>query len=264
MAFEELKRKQSAMWGSAPFERVAAELTDIHDDLVAAIDPQPGESVLDVACGTGGIAERVARRGAEVTGVDFSSTLVETARRRAEDEGLSIRYELGDAEVLPYGDASFDVVVSAFGHMFAPDQVAAAGELARVCRPGGRLGLACWTPQGGVGEMFRMVASFQPPPPPGLASPLEWGRPEHQQELLGDAFELQIEERMSPQLGESGEQLWQLFSTSFGPSKTLLDALEPHRAEEYHRATVEFYERYRDANGIRQPREYLLTVGRRR
>jgi hypothetical protein len=109
-----------------------------------------------------------------------------------------------------------------------------------------------------------MVASFQPPPPPGLASPLEWGRPEHQQELLGDAFELQIEDRMSPQLGESGEQLWQLFSTSFGPSKTLLDALEPDRAEEYHRATVDLYERYRDANGIRQPREYLLTVGRRR
>ena len=264
MAFEELKRKQSAMWGSAPFERVAVELTDIHDDLVVAIDPQPGESVLDVACGTGGIAERVAQRGAEVTGIDFSSKLVETAQRRAEEQGLSIRYEVGDAEALPYGDASFDVVVSAFGHMFAPDQVAAASELARVCRPGGRLGLACWTPQGGVGEMFRMVASFQPPPPPGLASPLEWGRPEHQEELLGDAFELRIEERMSPQLGESGEQLWQLFSSSFGPSKTLLDALEPDRAEEYHRATVEFYEHYRDANGIRQPREYLLTIGRRR
>jgi SAM-dependent methyltransferase len=264
MAFEELKAKQSAMWGAAPFERVAEEIADIHDDLVAGVDPQPGESVLDVACGTGGVAERMARRGADVTGVDFAPALVETARQRADAFGLSIRYELGDAEALPAEDASFDVVVSAFGHMFAPDQRAAATELARVCRPGGRLGLACWKPEGGVADLFRLVAAFQPPPPPGLPSPLEWGRSEHQQELLGDAFELEFTERMSPQRGESGEQLWQLFSTSFGPSKTLLDSLEPDRAEEYHRATVEFYERYRDEDGINQPREYLLTIGRRR
>ena len=147
--------------------------------------------------------------------------------------------------------------------MFAPDHRAAASELARVCRPSGRLGLVCWTPEGGIGDMFRLVATFQPPPPPGLPNPLEWGRPEYQRELLADAFELEIVERESPQDGESGEQLWQLFSTSFGPSKTLLDSLDPDRAEEYHQATVEFYERYRVGDGIRQPRHYLLTIGRR-
>ena len=141
MAFDELKKKQSAMWGSAPFERVAEEIADIHDVLVDAVDPQPDEAVLDVASGTGGVTERIARRGAQVTGIDFAPTLVETARSRAGDAGLDIRYDVGDAEALPYEDASFDVVVSAFGHMFAPDHRAAASELARVCRPGGRLGL---------------------------------------------------------------------------------------------------------------------------
>lgn len=264
MANEELKQRQSAMWGSAPFERVADELADIHDELVDGVDPQPDEAVLDVACGTGGVAERIARRDAQVTGIDFAPTLVATARSRAGDAGLDIRYDVGDAEALPYEDSSFDVVVSAFGHMFAPDHRAAASELARVCRPGGRLGLACWTPEGGIGDMFRMVASFQPAPPPDLPNPLEWGRSEYQQELLADAFELEAIERESPQRGESGEQLWQLFSTSFGPSKTLLDSLEPERAEEYHQSTVEFYERYREGGGIRHPRHYLLTIGRRR
>ena len=262
MPYEELKQKQSAMWGSAPFERVADELADIHDELVVGVDPQPDETVLDVACGTGGVTERIARRGAQVTGIDFASPLVSTARRRAGDAGLDIRYDVGDAEALPYENASFDAVVSAFGHMFAPDHRTAAAELARVCRPGGRLGLVCWTPEGGIGDMFRLVASFQPPPP-GLPNPLEWGRQAYQRGLLADAFELEIVERESPQDGESGEQLWQLFSTSFGPSKTLLDSLQPERAEEYHRATVEFYERYRDGGKIRHPRHYLLTIGRR-
>jgi SAM-dependent methyltransferase len=221
--------------------------------------------VLDVASGTGGVTERIARRGAQVTGIDFAPTLVATARSRAGDAGLDIRYDVGDAEALPYEDASFDVVVSAFGHMFAPDHRAAASELARVCRPGGRLGLACWTPEGGIGEVFRMVASFQPArPPPDVPNPLEWGRPEYQQELLAEAFELEVAERESPQRGESGEQIWQLTSTSFGPSKTLLDSLDPERAEEYHQATVAFYERYREGDAISHPRHYLLTIGRRR
>ncbi len=265
MAFDELKKRQSAMWGSAPFERVAEEIADIHDVLVDAVAPQPDEAVLDVASGTGGVTERLARRGAQVTGIDFAPTLVATARSRAGDAGLDIRYDVGDAEALPYEDASFDVVVSAFGHMFAPDHRATASELARVCRPGGRLGLACWTPEGGIGDVFRMVASFQPaPPPPGVPNPLEWGRPEYQQELLAGAFELEIAERESPQRGESGEQIWQLTSTSFGPSKTLLDSLDPERAEEFHQATVEFYERYRKGDAISHPRHYLLTIGRRR
>lgn len=264
MAFEELKQKQSTMWDSAPFERVAEYLGDIHDDLVERLEPLAGAELLDVACGTGGVAERAAARGARVTGSDFAAGLVETARRRAEERGLEILYEVGDAEALPYEDASFDVVASCFGVMFAPDHRAAAAELARVCRPGGRLGLACWTPDGGIGDLFRMIGAFQPPPPPDAGKPLDWGTREHARELLEDAFELEFLDLESPQLGESGEQLWQLFSTSFGPSKTLVDSLSPERREEYRRASVEFYERYRDEHGIRHPRHYLVTLGRRR
>jgi ubiquinone/menaquinone biosynthesis C-methylase UbiE len=264
MAFEELKLKQSAMWDAGPFERVAEHLADIHDDLVERLEPLAGTAFLDVACGTGGVSERAAARGADVTASDFAPGLVETARRRAKERGLEIRYDVGDAEALPYEDASFDVVASCFGVMFAPDHRAAAEELKRVCRPGGRLGLASWTPDGGIGDMFRLVASFQPPPPPEAGKPLEWGTQEHVHELLGDAFELEFVNRVSPQHGESGEQLWELFSTSFGPSKTLADALPPDRRDEYRRATVEFYENYRGDGGIQHPRHYLVAIGRRR
>ena len=148
MSFDELKRRQSAAWGAAPFERVAEEIADVHDNLVARLAPKPGERFLDVACGTGGVAERAAALGADVTGVDFAAELVDTARRRAEERGLAVHYDVGDAEALPYDDASFDVVASCFGVMFAPNQDRAAAELARVCKPGGRIGLACWTAGG--------------------------------------------------------------------------------------------------------------------
>lgn len=264
MGFEELKERQSAVWGAAPFERVAAEIADVHDDLVERLEPLAGREFLDVACGTGGVAERAAARGAHVTGADFAPSLVETARARAEERGLEIRYEVADAERLPYEDASFDVVASCFGVIFAPDQRTAAAELKRVCRPGGRLGLACWTPDGTIGDLFRISASFQPPPPPGAGAPLSWGAESHARELLEDAFELRFVSLETPQLGESGEQLWQLFSTSFGPAKTLVESLPPDRRAELRRTHVEFWERYRDDGGIRQPRQYLVILGTRR
>jgi ubiquinone/menaquinone biosynthesis C-methylase UbiE len=264
VSFEELKQRQSAMWEAGAFERIAEHIADVHDDLVGRLEPLAGARFLDVACGTGGVAERAAARGAQVTGSDFAPGLLATARRRAEEQGLEIRYDHADAEALPYEDDSFDVVASSFGVMFAPDQRAAAAELKRVCRPGGRLGLACWTPAGGVGDLFRLTASFQPPPPPGVGNPLEWGTREHARELLEDAFELEFVELESPQLAESAEQLWDLFSTSFGPTKTLAESLPPDRREELHRTFVEFFEQYRDGAEIRQPRHYLAILGRAR
>src|SRR5262245_25648447 len=136
MAFEELKQKQSAAWGAGPFEQVADEIADIHDDLVERLEPLAEVAFLDVACGTGGVAERAAKRGAHVTGADFAPNLVEIARRRAEERGLEIRYEVGDAERLPYADGSFEVVASSFGVMFTPDHEAAARELKGVGRAG--------------------------------------------------------------------------------------------------------------------------------
>src|SRR2546426_677033 len=163
MAFEELKQRQSVMWGNGRFERISDTATEIYDSVVESIAPVAGERWLDLACGTGAIAERAAAAGAEVVGVDLAPALIETAEQVAAEKGLEIDYRVGDCENLQgIEDASFDVVSSTFGVMFAPDQSAAAGELARVARPGGRLGLACWTPEGGIGAMFKFTSEFHP------------------------------------------------------------------------------------------------------
>jgi SAM-dependent methyltransferase len=263
MAFEELKSKQSVMWGAAPFERIAEVTADAHDHIVDLLEPKPGERWLDVATGTGALAVRAARGGADVTGVDLAPVLVETARRLASEDGLDIEFEVGDAERLRFDDASFDVVSSTFGVMFAPDHGAVAGELARVARPGGRLGLACWRPDAGVGDLFRVMSPFQPPPPPGAGVPFDWGREEYVTERLGDTFELDFHEADSPQTGESGEEIWQLFSTSYGPTKTLTESLDPGRREALHRAFVDYYEGHRTNGGIYASRPYLVTMGKR-
>ena len=185
MAYEALKERQSFVWGNAPFEEIADTIADVHRAVVDAVGPAAGTRWLDIACGTGDLAELAAAEGADVVGIDFAAPLIETAKRRAAERGLDIAYSVGDAEN-PEGvdDASFDVVSSTFGAMFAPDHDRVAGELARVTRPGGRLGLTTWMPAGGIGEMFKMMAQFQPPPPEGAGSPLDWGRPEYVQNTV--------------------------------------------------------------------------------
>jgi hypothetical protein len=149
--------------------------------------------------------------------------------------------------------------------MFAPDHAAAAGELARVARQGGRLGLASWTPEGGIGQMFKFTSQFQPPPPEGAGMPLDWGRQEHVEELLGDSFDLRFENRNSPYVVDSAEEYWQFFLTNFGPMKTLAKSLDDARREEFHRGWVDFIETNFSANGrIEHDREYLLVLGTRR
>lgn len=263
MAFEELKKRHSAMWGAAPFEDVEALIADMHETLVRRLGVREGEDWLDVGSGTGGVAFLAARAGATVTGADIAPVLVETARRRAAEEGLELRLDVADVERLPYGDASFDVVSSSVGSMFAPDHRAAARELARVVRPGGRIGLTGWRPDGSVGEFFRALAPFSPPPPDGAGVPLDWGREEHVEELLGDAFELEFEEHESVGEYESGEAMWELMSRSFGPLKTLADSLEPDRREELRRVVVDLAEEQREGDRIVDRRSYLLVLGRR-
>jgi SAM-dependent methyltransferase len=264
MAFEELKQRQSVVWGSAPVERVAVEIAEIHGALVAELAPQAGETWLDVGTGTGGVAVRAARAGADVTGSDLAPVLIETAKRLAAEEGLDIEYEVGDAEQLPYGDGSFDIVSSSFGAIFAPDHGAVARELARVTRAGGRISLTAWEPEGGIGDFFRLMARFQPPPPEGAGNPLDWGRKEHASDLLEGDFELRFVRGSLPQTGESGEEVWQLFVTSFGPVKTLYESLDEERREELHKAYVDYYESHRTNGRVEVPREYLMILGTRR
>jgi SAM-dependent methyltransferase len=262
MTYEELKQRQSVMWGTGPYQRITETIADIHEQVVARLEPQPGVRWLDVACGTGAVAERAAAAGATVTGVDLAPALIETARERAAGQGLEIDYRVGDCENLEFADGSFDAVSSTCGIMFSPDHEAAARELARVTRSGGRIALANWTPTGGLARMFKVMAPFMPAPPP--SSPFDWGDEDRVRELLGEAFELELEERVSTLRVPSGEVYWELFSTSYGPTKVLADSLGERR-EELHRAWVEFFEtEYRVDGEIVHTREYLLVRGTRR
>ncbi len=263
MTFEELKRKQSVMWGTGTYDRISQTVADVHEALVSGLRPQPGEPWLDLATGTGQVAFRAARAGAAVTGLDLAPALLETAQRLAAENGLSIRFDAGDAEHLPYEDASFDVVSSSFGAMFAPDHAAVARELARVCRPVGRLGLATWRPDGGVGDLFRVMAPFQAPPPTGVGDPFDWGREDYLADLLGNWFDLDFVEGDNRLRATSGEEVWGLFYSSYGPTRMLADSLDPQRREEFRRAFVDYYEGSRVDGGIDNSRTYLLTFGRR-
>ena len=226
MAFEELKERQAAMWGSAPFENIAPTLVDMYDAIIGAVAAGPGDRWLDAGCGTGELAFLAAGTGADVRGCDLAPNLVATAVRQAAERGLEIPFEVADCEALPYDDASFDVVTSSVGAIFAPDHRQVAAELARVTAPGGRLALTAWEPGGRVGDMFRIVAEFAPPPPPGAGGPLPWGDPDYASSLLGDAFDLTITRHNAPWVGDSVEETWDEFRESFGPIKTLLGMLE--------------------------------------
>jgi SAM-dependent methyltransferase len=264
-AFAELKARQAVVWGSAPWERMAADAADIYEDLIARLGVTPGVTWLDLATGTGAIALRAAERGAVVTGQDLAPALIGTARKLAAEKGLDVAFDVGDCEELPYPDASFDVVSSAQGVVFAPDHRAVAGQLARVCKPGGHLGFTAWRPGGSIAEQLGLLARFAPPPPPGAGSPLDWGRPGYVTGLLGDSFDLRFFEGMSPQRGSSPQALWDLFSTSVGPLKATTESLDAERLAELKGDWMEFFGRYRTDDGaVAAPREYLIVVGTRK
>ena len=243
------------LWSGGEYELVAGRFAQIHDELVRRLAPAHGELWLDVATGTGEVAVRAAGAGAMVTGLDIAPRLLEQARARSSE----VEWVEGDAERLPFEDASFDVVSSAFGVIFAPGQKTAAAELARVCR--GRLGLTAWRPNSGPHTVY---AAFRGDDPLE-GSPDEWGREEHVQELIGDDFELEFEEQVWLLEGETPESLWELMSVGAPPLKAFYDALEPGRREEFREAMLEHWKQFRTDEGIiSEPRPYLLITGRRR
>lgn len=264
MAFEELKQRHAAVWGSAPFERIAPLIADMHDELVQRLAPWPGERWLDLACGAGDVAFRASAAGADVTASDLAPALVDAARRRAAEQGLELTLEVADCERLHYADASFDVVSSSVGVIFAPDHERVAAELARVCRPGGRLGLTAWRRSSGVGQLFDVMAPFMPPPAPGAGSPFQWGDEAYVEQLLADAFELELAELDSPWEGEHPREMWESFRASYGPSYTLWSSLDDERRAELDQAMIELLEGSRTQDGIRQERRYIVVLGRRR
>jgi len=225
---EAVKQGQQHMWSQGDFAVIATTQQIVGERLCETVDLLPGERVLDVACGSGNTAIAAARRFADVTGIDYVPALLERARERAAAEGLEIEFLEGDAEALPFDDATFDCVLSTFGVMFAPDQERAAAELLRVCRPGGRIGMANWTPDGFVGKVFATTTSHVMPdgPPPGLKPPPLWGTEERLRELFGDEVtELVVQRTECVFRFHSPEHWGDVFRTYFGPTKVAFETL---------------------------------------
>jgi ubiquinone/menaquinone biosynthesis C-methylase UbiE len=247
----------SEVWSAGTYERLAARFEPVHDQLVNLLRVERGDRVLDLATGTGEVAVRAAERGASVTGIDIAEPMLAKARERAP----GVTFDHGDVEYLPYEDECFDVLVSSFGLIFAPDHANVAAELARVACPGARLGFSSWKPNPKLGELYRR---FTEEPIEGREA-YEWGREDHVEDMLGEHFELEFEDGTLWFEAENGEEIWKLFSESAPPVIALLAGLDPAKADEFHRAFVELYESYRtDGGTVRAPRRYLLVLGTRK
>jgi SAM-dependent methyltransferase len=223
---ESLKTRLKAMWMVGDYGKVAKHIETVAEEFIARLELKPGDRLLDVACGNGNLAIVAARAGAIATGVDIATNLLEQARARAKSEGLTIQFDEGDAENLPYGDASFDVVVSMFGAMFAPRPELVAAELARVCRSGGRIAMANWSPEGFVGEMFKIGGKYAPPP--NMPSPVKWGDEETVRERLRDGIaDLQLTRRVAAlKYPFPPAEVVEFFRAYFGPTQRAFDALD--------------------------------------
>lgn len=215
-----VRQAQQRTWSEGDFAMVAGLVGMVAEGLVEAMDIVPDERVLDVACGSGNGALAAARRAwGNTVGVDFVPALLERGRERAAAERLDVEFVEGDAADLPFGEGEFDVTISIFGAMFAPEHEKTAAELLRVTKPGGRIGMANWVPDGGVGKMFQTIAKHAPPPP-GVVPPALWGTEDHLREVFGDGIsDLRAERRKSRQAFRSADHFLEFFRTYFGPTK---------------------------------------------
>jgi SAM-dependent methyltransferase len=262
-----LKARHRAMWATGDYPALADDLLlELGPRLVAATGIGAGDRVLDVGAGTGNVAIAAAEAGAQVVASDLTPELLAAGRARADRRGVELEWREADAEALPFADGEFDAVVSAIGVMFAPHHRAAADELVRVCRPGGRLGLLSWTPEGFIGQMFATMKPFAPPPPPGAQPPPLWGSEEHVTELLGDRVTGVVTERgaLAVDLFAGPEEFRDYFKTRYGPTIAVYGALadEPDRAAELDAALADLVRRFDQGQGLQW--EYLLLTATRR
>jgi SAM-dependent methyltransferase len=265
----ELKRKHRKMWASGDYpSMVETFLTPLGPRLVEACEIGEGDRVLDVAAGTGNASIPAAATGAEVTASDLTPELFEAGRARASAAGVGLEWAEADAENLPFEDGSFDVVISSIGVMFAPYHQAAADELVRACRPGGKIGLLSWTPGGMIGALFRTMGGFMPAPPPGAQPPPLWGSEEHLRELFGERVELERAERdvLEVTAFPRTDDYARHFTERYGPTiAARANAEKEGRAEEFDRTLSEFCAEWNRGSDddARFEMEYLLTVGHR-
>jgi ubiquinone/menaquinone biosynthesis C-methylase UbiE len=258
-----LKSRQQSTWASGDFSVVAARIVFQAEHLCEAADLQAGWRVLDVATGSGNAAIAAARRGCEAVGVDYVPALLERGRIRAQAEHLEVTFLEGDAEDLPFPDASFDAVISIYGVMFAPDHQKAASELARVCRPGGRIALASWTPDGFIGETFRVFSRYLPPAP-GLQPPVRWGDEAYLGSLFGNVVASATSHRRTAVFRfRSAEENVDFFRTHYGPTLRAFESLDPTARDALRNdliALARRYDRNRGTGPIAITGDYLETV----
>jgi SAM-dependent methyltransferase len=257
-----MTERARTVWSLGDFARAGAEQVIVGELLCRAIDVHPGERVLDVAAGSGNAALAAARRGARVTATDFVPQLLQTAARRAEAEGLELETREADAQALPFADGAFDVVLSTFGVMFAPDQAGAARELLRVCRPGGRIGLTAWTPSS-VMAATQAIAAQYAPPRPGARSPFEWGTEARVRELLGAGItELDARVLATDMYGASPAARVEFNRAYVGPVKAVFDRLGPDAQQALAAELASCLDRFnRAADGtLVAPADYLQIL----
>jgi SAM-dependent methyltransferase len=260
----ELKTKQQATWASGNYAVIGTTLQIMGESLCEAVDVAAGSQVLDVAAGNGNASLAAARRGANVTCTDYVDTLLGLAQRRAEADGLHIATQVADAENLPYEDNSFDSVLSTVGVMFAPNPERSAAELIRVCRSGGKIGLANWTPEGFVGQMFKIIGGLVPPPA-GVPSPLQWGTDARLNELLGADCTVEITRKHFVFRYRSPDDFFDTFKDFYGPTVKAWAALDDDGKAKLRQGLVALANRSNRAVGsLAVPSEYVEVVATKR
>jgi SAM-dependent methyltransferase len=261
-----LKARQQAAWSSGDFAVIGTTLQIVGESLCEAVDLRAGEKVLDVAAGNGNATLAAARRFADVTSTDYVPALLERGRERAVAERLPVTFQVADAEALPFADAAFDVVLSTYGAMFTPDQARAAAEMVRVCRPGGRIGMANWTPDGFIGQLFRVIGRHLPPPQ-GAPSPAFWGTRAGLDALFGgDAAAIVAEERSFAFRYRSAAHMLEVFRGTYGPVLKAFEALKPDGQAALEADMLELMARFNRAGdaALVLPAAYLEVVVTRR
>lgn len=263
--YQVITERQQATWATGDFNVISRLTMPMSEALVGAVDPHAGQRVLDIACGTGNAALVAGRRYCDVTGIDYVPALIERARMRAAAEGMDIDFRVGDAQALPFPDASFDVVLSAIGVMFAPDQEQAASEILRVCRPGGLIGLASWMPEAFGGDFFAAHARYVPPPA-SVKPPTRWGTDTGLEELLGDGVSsIKSERRAFLAYFHSTTHAVEVHRASFGPTMRAFETVDADAHEGLWQDIEDVFRRYNRATDGTAAVEYqyLQTIAAR-
>lgn len=257
-----IKTKQQAAWSSGDYAVVGTTLQIVGEQLAEAMDLRPGQKVLDIAAGNGNATLAAARRWCDVTSTDYVASLLARGQKRAEAEGLRVDFQKADAEDLPFPDASFDAVVSTFGAMFSPDQSRTAAEMLRVCRSGGRIGLANWTPDGFIGQMFKTIGKHLPPPT-GVKSPALWGTREWTEKAFGaETSSIVTEPRYFAFRYRSAQHFLDTFRDYYGPMLKAFEALEGDSRKALARDIIDLVGRFNKSGDktMLVPSEYLEVV----